>query len=120
MNPRSAKAKGRRLQDQVAKDLAQAFNLSPELIHKSIMGETGVDVMVLGPDAAKTGNLGIECKNQEALSFWPAWKQTRVNAAKAKRQPVLVTTRNNHETLAVLPWKALLDLLTQLRSCCND
>ena len=119
MKPRSAKAKGRRLQDQVAQDLAHAFELSPELIHKSIMGETGIDVMVLGPDAKKTGNLGIECKNQEALRLWPAWQQTKANAAKAKRQPVLVTTRNNHEVLAVLSWKGLLELLQEAGRCCK-
>ena len=119
MLPKSAKSKGRRLQQEVARDLAKAFNLSPELIHQAIMGESGVDVMVLGPDALKTGNLGIECKNQEALRLWPAWAQTKANAVKAKRNPVLVTTRNNHEVLAVLPWKDLLLILQEAGRCCK-
>jgi len=69
MKTRSAKAKGRRLQDSVRKLLLENFpQLEDDDIKTAIMGESGEDIH-LSPAARKLIPYSIECKNQEALSI---------------------------------------------------
>jgi hypothetical protein len=69
MSTASRKAKGRRLQDNVVKQLRQlgkAYGLTDDDIKPALMGSKGVDV-VLSPAAQKVFDVKIECKNQEKL-----------------------------------------------------
>ena len=111
MKTKSAKAKGRRLQDQIVSDLKETFGVD---IRAAIMGETGTDIKL--SEAAKAyfaAKLGIvpaiESKNVEKLALWEALKQCEANADGG--DPILIFTRNRAKTYAVLEWKTLLWLL---------
>ena len=76
MNTRSAKAKGRRLQNEICRMLLEHFkeNLQEGDLRPAIMGETGEDIK-RSPLAKKIFPYSIECKNQEKLNIWSALKQ---------------------------------------------
>lgn len=111
MTPKSAKAKGRRLQQEVRDRLIEKLDLDPELVHMTLMGESGVDVWVAGTTLRDPHHVGIECKCQESLSVWASWKQCLENALKIGRRPALVIKRNNTEALVVISLNDWLNLL---------
>ena len=62
MKTRSAKAKGRRLQNKIRDLLLEEFKeLEPDDIRTAIMGETGEDIK-LSPAARKKIPYSFECK----------------------------------------------------------
>ena len=75
MKTRSAKKKGKRLQNTVRNLLVEKYSevLEPGDIKSTTMGESGIDVQ-LSPAARKVFPWGIECKNQEAISIWKCLK----------------------------------------------
>ncbi len=127
MKTSSAKAKGRRLQDEVAVKILETYNESfrayeieredaitmPTLeqgdVKPAIMGETGTDIK-LSPQAKKHIPFDIECKNQERLNLWESIKQTESNA-EAGRTPLLIFKRNRSEVYCVLKFEDLLKLI---------
>ena len=110
MKTSSAKAKGRRLQDAVAKSLIDAYPLLREGdIKPIIMGASGPDI-VLSPAAEDVIPFDIEAKNQEKASVWAWLKQAEENTKK-DRIPLLIFKRNNSKTYAVIEWDKLLNLL---------
>lgn len=119
MKPKSAKAKGRRLQQQLRDLLTEAFSLDPELVKCAIMGEKGADVMVLGTTLPDPLHIAWECKAVETFSLYGCWKQTVENAQAAGRRPVLVTRRNNSAAMAVLPLEDLITLIYLARKGWN-
>lgn len=119
MTPKSAKQKGRKLQQQLWDLLTEAFNLNPELVKCAIMGERGADVMVLGTALSDPLHIAWECKAVETFSLYGCWKQTVENAQAAGRRPVLVTRRNNGPALAVLPLEDLITLIYLARKGWN-
>lgn len=110
MKTRSAKAKGRRLQDKVRKMLLETY---PELregdIKTAVMGESGRDIK-FSPLADDIINFDVECKNVEKLNVWSAIKQAEENS-KEDRIPLLVFKRNNSKIYAALELEKLLDLI---------
>ena len=69
-NARSAKAKGRRLQNFVRDALRDKYSkLEEDDIKSAIMGVGGEDI-VLSPAARKVIPYSFECKNVERLQFW--------------------------------------------------
>lgn len=111
MKPSSAKAKGRRLQNEVAAAFLETFpELEPDDVRGAVMGESGEDIK-LSPAAARLIPFATEAKCQERLNIWAALKQAAANAAEG-RIPLLVFKRNRSETYAALP---LADLLTLIR-----
>ena len=65
MKTRSAKNKGKRLQNQVRDQLLENFKqLEPDDIKSTTMGESGEDIQ-LSPAARKLIPYAIECKNQD-------------------------------------------------------
>ena len=93
-NPKSSKAKGRRLQNLVRDKLRAAFSSSLEEddIKSQTMGMTGEDI-VLSPAARKLIPYSIECKNVERLNVWQCIKQAESNIADGC-SPALVIKRN--------------------------
>ena len=79
MRPSSAKAKGRRLQQQVAADLCEAMGLQEDDVRSCAMGANGEDVQ-LSVAAREKVPWSIECKNQERLNLWSAFAQAESNA----------------------------------------
>ena len=77
----SAKAKGRRLQQWVAKIISEMLNIPmgrDEMIASREMGQSGTDVRLIGK-AQTLFPFSIECKYQETWSL-PSWiKQAKEN-----------------------------------------
>ena len=112
MKPRSAKNKGRRLQNEVRDNLRARlvkFGLEDDDIKSAIMGESGIDLK-LSPAARRLFPYSTECKNQEKLSIWSALKQAESNT-RAGTAPVLFFTRNHSKTYAVVEIDHFLDLV---------
>ena len=107
MKPSSAKAKGRRLQDEVRKAILSTFpNLEEDDVKCAIMGESGEDIH-FSPVARLAVPFSIECKNQESLNIWKALAQAEGHG----HPPVVVFKRNHSETFAALKFSDLLILL---------
>ncbi len=108
MKTSSCKAKGRRLQQHVAKRILETFSL-PESDVKSLpMGAPGCDVW-LSSAALSVFNFSIECKNVERLNVNEAFEQAKANTKDG--YPLLIHSRNNSEVLATLRLDDLLKLL---------
>ena len=110
MKVKSAKAKGRKLQNLVVESLREAYpELEEDDIKAQIMGVSGEDV-VLSPLAKRLIGRSFECKNQERLNLWDSLSQAENNAE--KRTPVLIFKRNRSEIYAAIPFKYLMKLLS--------
>ena len=114
MRPQSCKSKGRRLQQQVAQNILEAF---PELGNgdavSTSMGAGGEDIR-MSPAARGCIPLSIECKNVEKINIWGCLEQTSKNTP-SEASPCLVFTRNRSPVWAVVPWDLLLDLFRRVR-----
>ena len=107
MRPASAKAKGRRLQDEVRQRILSAFpKLESDDVKCAIMGESGEDIH-LSPAARRCVPFSIECKNQESLNIWKAFKQAEEHG----HPPCVVFKRNHSKTYAAVELRDLLVLL---------
>ena len=79
MKTRSAKSKGRRLQNQVKDILLEAFTeLEPDDIRTAIMGETGEDIK-LSPAARRQIPFSFECKSQGKINIWSSLERAEEN-----------------------------------------
>ena len=80
MKSRSAKNKGKRLQNNVRDLLLESFTeLEPDDVRSAIMGESGEDIK-LSPAARKQIPFSFECKNQEKLNIWDSLQQAEENS----------------------------------------
>lgn len=112
MKPSSAKAKGRRLQDQIREMLREHFRdvLEPDDITSAIMGQSGSDI-IMSPAARRLFPYSIEAKNQEKLNIWSALKQAEQNC-KEGTDPMVVFKKNHSETFVALRLSDFMKLLT--------
>ena len=109
MKTRSAKAKGRRLQNKIRDLLLEEFKeLEPDDIRTAIMGETGEDIK-LSPAARRKIPYSFECKNQEKLNIWESLKQAEENSGVSS--PVLIFKRNRSKTYVTLELEDFLKLI---------
>ena len=109
MKTRSAKNKGKRLQNSVRDILLETFDtLEPDDIKSAVMGDSGEDIQ-LSPAARKIIPFAFECKNQEKLNIWSSLEQAEENAQ--SHTPVLIFKRNRSKTYAVLEIKDFIDLI---------
>ena len=110
MKPRSAKNKGKRLQNKVRDLILEKFQqLEEDDVRSTTMGDSGEDVL-LSPAARKLFPFSVECKNQEKLNIWSALEQTENNSN--NHVPLLIFKRNSTKTYAVLEFDKLLELLS--------
>ena len=110
MKPRSAKNKGKRLQNKVRDLILVKFQqLEEDDVRSTTMGDSGEDVL-LSPAARKLFPFSVECKNQEKLNIWSALEQTENNSN--NHVPLLIFKRNRTKTYAVLEFDKLLELLS--------
>jgi len=111
MRTSSCKAKSRRLQDAVCKQLLEHYKgiLEEGDLHPAIMGTSGEDIK-RSPLGKKVFPYSVECKNQEKISIWAALQQAVENCPEGDK-PVVIFKRNRSETYAVLKFDDLLDLL---------
>lgn len=104
MRPQSAKAKGRRLQQFVARELVALFPgvLDFDDCRSTSMGAAGDDVL-LSPLAQRIIPCDFECKNVENLPIWAALKQASARR-KDRRIPTVVAGRNRRKPVVVVPF----------------
>ena len=105
MKTSSAKAKGRNLQKKVRELLIEYLKIDPEDIESRSMGAGGED-LIMAKAARNLFPYSIECKNQEALNIWAAYKQAEENCK--GYEPLAVIKRNHHKPLAVVGLEAFI------------
>ena len=99
MKPQSAKAKGRKLQQQFRDLLIEELGIHPEDIESRSMGAGGED-LIMARAAREKFPYSIECKNVEKLNVWEAYKQASENSK--NYEPVVVLKRNKHKPLILV------------------
>ena len=111
MKPRSAKNKGKRLQNKVRDLILEKFNqLEPDDVRSVTMGESGEDIL-LSPAARKLFPFSTECKNQEKINIWSSLEQAETNSG--NHIPIVIFKRNRSKTYVALEFEKLLDLLNE-------
>ena len=111
MKPRSAKNKGKRLQNKVRDLILEKFNqLEPDDVRSVTMGESGEDIL-LSPAARKLFPFSTEWKNQEKLNIWSSLEQAETNSG--NHIPIVIFKRNRSKTYVALEFEKLLELLNE-------
>jgi len=111
MKPRSAKNKGKRLQNKVRDIILEKFDkLEPDDVRSITMGDSGEDIL-LSPAARRLFPFSVECKNQEKLNIWSSLEQAEENSG--NHSPLVIFKRNRSKTYAVLEFDELLKLLNE-------
>ena len=109
MKSRSAKNKGKRLQNKVRDLILEKFNtLEDDDVRSTTMGDSGEDVL-LSPAARKLFPFSIECKNQEKLNIWSSLEQAENNSG--SHTPLLIFKRNRTKTYAVLEFEKVIRII---------
>ena len=99
MKTQSAKAKGRRIQQWIRDLLIEKLEIHPEDIESRSMGAGGED-LIMARAARESFPYSIECKNQEKINIWEAYKQAEDNSK--DYEPVVVLKRNNQKPLILV------------------
>ena len=111
MKPRSAKNKGKRLQNKVRDLILEKFTqLEPDDVRSITMGDSGEDIL-LSPAARRLFPFSVECKNQEKLNIWSSLEQAEGNSG--NHPPLVIFKRNRTKTYTVLEFDELLKLLNE-------
>ena len=110
MKTQSAKAKGRRLQQWIRDVLIEKLNIHPEDIESRSMGAGGED-LIMARAAREKFPMSIECKNQEKVNVWEAYKQAEDNSG--KYEPVVVIKRNKVKPLVVVDAEYFVSLFNK-------
>ena len=118
MKPQSAKAKGRRLQQQFRDLLIEKLDIHPEDIESRSMGAGGED-LVMARAAREKFPFSIECKNVEKLNVWEAYNQAKENSTPSRLsgnayEPLVVMKKNNHKALVVLDAEKFVEICQKL------
>ena len=109
MKPRSAKNKGKRLQNKVRDLILEKFNILEEDDVRSItMGDSGEDIL-LSPAARRLFPFSVECKSQEKLSIWSSLEQAAENSG--DYPPVLIFKRNRSKTYVTIELEEFIKLI---------
>ena len=109
MKPRSAKNKGKRLQNKVRDLILEKFNtLEPDDVRSITMGDSGEDIL-LSPAARRKFPFSVECKNQEKLNVWEAYEQAKANCG--DYEPLVVMKKNNKKPLVVIDAEYFIKLI---------
>ena len=112
MKTRSAKNKGRNLQDFVRDTMRFTFKdkgLEDDDIKSAIMGTSGED-LVLSPAARKQIIFSCESKNQEKLNINAALQQAENNTPKGKI-PLLIFHKNHGKVYCALEWEHFIKII---------
>ena len=112
MSARSAKAKGRRLQNLVRDKLRVAFpKLHEDDIQSQTMGMGGEDI-VRSPAAREVIPYSFECKNVERLQFWSAVEQCEANC-KDNVSPAIVVKKNRKDPMVAIPLGVFIEMIKE-------
>ena len=108
MSAKSAKAKGRKLQNDVRDKLREIFitnwtklpKLEEDDIKSQTMGMPGEDI-ILSPKAKVVIPYCFECKNVERLSFWATVEQAESNTKKDMHTAIVIKKNRKDPYVAV-------------------
>jgi len=112
----SRKGKGRGLQQQICKDIAEVLEIEYDQdddsceIHSREMGQAGKDIILRGR-AYERFPYSIECKCVENLHLDKAIKQAKHNMDKRDLEWMVVHKKKNQSILVTLEWEELKSLL---------
>ena len=120
MKIKSAKAKGRNLQNLVRDRLRKIFvdnwtkvpKLEYDDIKSQTMGMGGEDI-VLSPMAKKLIPYSFECKNTERLNLWKSLEQCEDNSE--DRTPILIIKKNRSKVYAVIEFNNFTQMIKEIR-----
>lgn len=107
----SRKAKARRLQNETAKSIRDAFGLPDEDVMPVPMGVNGMDIK-LSDRARQVFPFAVENKARESISIWESMEQAEANAPDGL-EPLVVFRRNRSKTYACLEFDVLLRLINK-------
>ena len=112
MKTSSAKAKGRRLQQEVQKLILDTYpELEPDDVKVAIMGESGQDIK-LSPAARRVFPYAVECKNVEKINIWSALTQAEKNATDTQK-PLLIFKKNRTKPYVALSLEDFMKLISE-------
>jgi hypothetical protein len=114
MSPRSAKAKGRKLQTWVVERLLRVFKrLTPLDVRSTPMGVNGVDVQ-LSSLAYRKFPYNIECKNTERIrTIYNYYEQAISHDTIEKEgEPLLIIKMNRQKPLVVVDAEHFIELVS--------
>lgn len=101
MLTRSAKAKGKKLQNWVRdKILHYSPSLEPDDVKSTTMGESGEDIQ-LSPAARRQYPISIECKSRASYAFYKDYDQAVNNTPKGC-EPILVAKANHRHPVVIV------------------
>ena len=110
MKPQSCKAKGRRLQQMIVRDLLERFpELTEDDVRSTSMGAGGEDVQ-LSAAARRSVPFSFEAKNQERLNLWSALDQAHANSPDGIESAVVIK-KNNVKPHVLISWECFLNLI---------
>lgn len=104
MKPRSAKNKGKALQNLVAqkiRKMLEPFGVEPPDVKSTTMGESGEDVQ-LSPFARRLLPISVECKSHARMALYSFWEQATDEADNKGTTPILVVKANRKKPLVVV------------------
>ena len=107
MKTQSAKSKGRRLQQWIRDLLIEKLEIHPEDIESRSMGAGGED-LIMARAARESFPYSVECKNQEKINIWEAYKQAEDNSK--DYEPIVVLKRNNQKPLILVDAEYFVNL----------
>ena len=108
MKPSSAKAKGRNLQNLVAKKLIESFPLFTALdIKGTSMGVSGEDIQ-MSQTAKDLLQIQIECKNRAKIAVFQDYAQAQTHG---NAEPVVVLKQNHSKPLALMDLDYFIKIL---------
>ena len=111
MKTQSAKSKGRKLKQWMRNLLIEKLEIHQEDIESRSMGAGGEDLIMARAARAKFP-LSIECKNQEKVNVWEAYKQAEENSK--SYEPIVVIKRNNSKPLVVIDAEYFVSMFKDL------
>jgi hypothetical protein len=112
MRPQSAKAKGRRKQQEIA-DILRSFLCLDETDIKSLpMGSPGIDLWMSAAAIEKLP-ISFEVKCQESLNIWSALEQAERNNL-PHTLPALVFSRNRSSNYIAMGFLDFLQLIKRI------
>ena len=110
MKTSSAKAKGRKLQQEVVKCILKNYpDLTPLDVRSTSMGVTGQDVQLSSMAAARFP-MQVECKNRAAIAIYKDYEQACTHGT---LEPLLVIKQNHSKPLAVVDLEFFIKLMSE-------
>ena len=108
MKAQSAKAKGRRLQQDVRDAILETFpSLESDDVRSTRMGAGGEDVQ-LSPAARKLFPYSVECKSLAKIAVFNYYEQA---TGHGKHEPLVVIKQNRSKPLAVVELEHFMELV---------